>query len=220
VTKFIHPQRIKNFYNRAVSLFSNNKTYASVSHYGVGVFANKNFKTNEVIMEVTSNFTISSFDDTFPYMDIFENYCNRTYGEGHKVERNMFRLLMNVNYIRYVNNTNRFFRIFFNNLPDTYEYLPYWGDEKQILTKFNMDLRQESEMFQFNSTFIDGLVTFMETELRKKDPYMVDSMFSNERIKTGVNVINTRSFYITLKGWKVINGLTDKVDQEGNYIFT
>ena len=214
ITKLIHPRRIKLFYKRAIEILSKNTTYPSVSHYGIGVFANKNFRTNEVIMEIPSNFTISSFDNTFPYMNLFDKHFNTTFRMVSQTDRFIFRLLLNINYIRYINNTNRYFRIYFENLPETKDYLPFWGEEKQIFTKLNMDVRQEHSMFSFNSTGYDLMLNTLKQELDRVNRTIVDIMFLDERVKNTINIINTRSFPITLKGWKVINNYSE-IDQAG-----
>ena len=63
-------KRIKNFYKKATKSLSKENLYSSLSSYGIGVFANKDFKVNDVVMEIPANYTISSFDEIFPYKDV------------------------------------------------------------------------------------------------------------------------------------------------------
>lgn len=113
-------------------MFSNNSLYASVSNYGIGTFANKNFKPNEHIMEIPANYTISCFDNYFPHMDLVDKVINEYVNETSIDTLNKVKLIMNFNYLRYVDRSNRFFRIYFDNLPNYMEYFPFWPEEEKI----------------------------------------------------------------------------------------
>ena len=200
-------------------MLSNDKLYASVSYHGVGLFANKNFKTNEVAMEIPANYTISSYDNIFPYRDIMFKVLNKHLNHTDLTEINLMFIILNFNYMRYVNNTNRFFRFYFDNLPKYKNYLPFWEDQEKVtLRKITGDPLIESELLLHNMTRFDMMVEDVRKELRKVDPGVALQMFTDSKIEDAINIVFSRAFRFTLKGWKIIHNLTD-VQQSGKIYF-
>ena len=198
-------------------MLSNDRLYASVSYHGVGLFANKNFKPNEVAMEIPANFTISTFDPFFPYKDIVFNVLQKYINQADLTEINLMFMILNLNYMRYVNNTNRFFKFYFDNLPKYKNYLPFWEDqEKLTLRKITGDPLIESELLLHNMTRFDMMVEDVRKELQKVDPGVSMLMFTDNKIDDAMNIVFSRAFRFTLKGWKIIHNATD-VGENGNY---
>jgi len=196
-------------------MLSNERLYASVSYHGVGLFANKDFKANEVAMEVPSNYTISSFDMIFPYKDIVIKVLNKHLNYTDITEVNLMFMILNLNYMRYVNTTHRFFKFYFENLPKYRNYLPFWEDQEKItLKKIIGDPLIESELLLHNMTRFDMMVEDVRRELNKVDRGVAVQMFTDSKIEDALNIVFSRAFRFTLKGWKVIHNSTD-VDERG-----
>ena len=53
---------------------------------------------------------------------------------------NFFKLILNFNYMRYVDRNNRFFRIYFDNLPNYMEYFPFWPEDEKNIIKNPSDI--------------------------------------------------------------------------------
>ena len=174
-------------------------------------------------MEIEANYTISSFDGYFPYMNIVDevisDYVVRNLTELGEI--NHIYLLMNLNYIRYVNTTNRFFKIFFENLPTYNDYLPFWDkQEKAILKKIINDPLIDSSLFAHNKTSFDMIIEDIKKKVKKIDPNIIRLMLTDEKIEEAYNIISSRTFLITLKGHKVIHNLLDLIDVNGKiYLF-
>lgn len=209
---------MKNFYKKATKLLSNEKLYASVSYYGVGLFANKDFKANDVAMEVPANYTISSFDIVFPYKEIVIKVLQKHINYTDLTQINLMFMILNLNYMRYVNNTNRFFKFYFDNLPKYKNYLPFWEDqEKLTLRKITGDPLIESELLLHNMTRFDMMVEDIRKELQKVDPGVSLLMFTDAKIDDAMNIVFSRAFRFTLKGYKIIHNATD-VSENGNIL--
>lgn len=197
-------------------MLSNERLYASVSYHGVGLFANKDFKANDVAMEVPANYTISSFDVVFPYKEIVIKVLQKHINHTDLTEINLMFMILNLNYMRYVNNTNRFFKFYFDNLPKYKNYLPFWEDqEKLTLRKITGDPLIESELLLHNMTRFDMMVEDVRKELQKVDPGVSLLMFTDSKIDDAMNIVFSRAFRFTLKGWKIIHNATD-VQEHGN----
>lgn len=191
-------------------MLSNERLYASVSYHGVGLFANKDFKPNDVAMEVPANYTISSFDIVFPYKDIVIKVLQKHINYTDLTEINLMFMILNLNYMRYVNNTNRFFKFYFDNLPKYKNYLPFWEDqEKLTLRKITGDPLIESELLLHNMTRFDMMVEDVRKELQKVDPGVSLLMFTDAKIDDAMNIVFSRAFRFTLKGWKIIHNSTE-----------
>lgn len=198
-------------------MFSAERLYASVSYHGVGLFANKDFKPNEAAMEIPANYTISSFDFIFPYKDIVIKTLEKHINYTDLTEINLMFIILNLNYMRYVNNTNRFFKFYFDNLPKYKNYLPFWEDqEKLTLKKITGDPLIESELLLHNMTRFDMMVEDIRKDLQKVDAGVALQMFTDAKIDDAMNIIFSRAFRFTLKGYKIIHNLTD-VEERGIY---
>lgn len=167
-------------------------------------------------MEISANYTISSYDKMFPHFDIvdsvIERYANRTF----ITEVNLMYMLLNLNYVRYVNQTNRYFRIYFENLPKYKDYLPFWNlQEKQMLKKIINDPTIGETLFSHNTTVFDMMLEDIKRELKKVDRNIVGLMLTDSKVEEAINVINSRCFILSLKGWKVLHNKIDEVDEEG-----
>lgn len=199
-------------------MLSNERLYASVSYHGVGLFANKDFKANDVAMEVPANYTISSFDIIFPYKEIVIKVLQKHINYTDLTEINLMFMILNLNYMRYVNNTNRFFKFYFENLPKYKNYLPFWEDqEKLTLRKITGDPLIESELLLHNMTRFDMMVEDVRKELQKVDPGVSVLMFTDSKIDDAMNIVFSRAFRFTLKGWKIIHNSTD-VQEHGKIL--
>jgi hypothetical protein len=201
-----------------VSKLSQDRLYASMSYYGVGAFANQELKTNDIAMEIDANYTISSFDSSFPHIALVDevvfDYIDRNLTEMGEI--NTLYLAININYIRYVNNTNRFFRIYFENLPKYMDYLPFWDkQEKAFLKKIINDPIIDTGLFAHNETILDRMFEDIKKKIKKIDPEMVRLILTDEKIDEAINIVKSRSFLITMKGYKVIHGMQDSVAHSG-----
>lgn len=209
-------KRIKQFYKKATKLLSKENLFASLSSYGVGVFANKDFKVNDVVMEIPSNYTISSFDMIFPYHEVVIKVLKGHVQYTDPTEINLMFIILNLNYMRYVNNTNRFFKFYFNNLPRYQNYLPFWEDqEKLTIKKISGDPLINEELLLHNMTRFDMMIEDVRRELKKVDNSVVLQMFTDAKIEDAMNIVFSRAFRFTLKGWKVIHNLTNSIQEDG-----
>lgn len=199
-------------------MFSNNSLYASVSNYGIGTFSNKNFKPNEHVMEIPANYTISCFDNFFPHMDLVEKVINEYVNETSIDTLNKVKLIMNFNYLRYVDRSNRFFRIYFDNLPNYMEYFPFWPEEeKAILKKLMADPTMSADLLSHNDTNLDFIIEDVIRLVRRKDPHLVATMLTDMKINEAINLIHSRGYVFSLKGWKVINNKLKEIEPEDIY---
>ena len=166
-------------------------------------------------MEIPANYTISCFDSIFPYKDIIIKVLEKHIRNNDITEINLMFLILNLNYMRYVNNTNRFFKYYFDNLPKYKNYLPFWEDqEKLTLRKITGDPLIESELLLHNMTNFDMMVEDVRKEWQRVVPGVSMLMFTNAKIDDAMNIVFSRAFRFTLKGWKIIHNLTD-VQQNG-----
>ena len=199
-------------------MFSNETLYASVSHYGIGAFANKNFKPNEHVMEIPANYTISCFDSYFPYMDLADKVGKQYENETSQYNINFFKLILNFNYLRYSDRNNRFFRIYFDNLPNYMEYFPFWPEEeKHIIKKLMADPTMGDDLLKHNDTMLDYMLEDLKRLVRRKDPNIIGSVLSDQKINEAINLINSRGYTFSLKGWKVIHNKNDEIEPEDIY---
>lgn len=197
-------------------MLSKENLYASLSSYGVGLFTNKEFKVNDVVMEIPANYTISSYDMIFPYKDVVLKVLKGHVQYNDVSEINLMLLILNLNYMRYVNNTNRYFKFYFNNLPRYQNYLPFWEDqEKYTIKKISGDPLIYDELLLHNMTNFDMMIEDVRRELKKRDNSVVLQMFTDSKIEDALNIIFSRAFRFTLKGWKVIHNLTNTIDENG-----
>jgi hypothetical protein len=199
-------------------MLSQDRLYSSISYYGVGAFANKDLKMNDIAMEITANHTISTFDTYFPYINIvydtIEDFVARNQTEMGEV--NTMLLMINLNYLRYVNTTNRFFRIYFEQVPKYMDYLPFWDkQEKAFLKKIINDPIIDTGLFSHNETTLDYMLEDIKKKIKKVDPDMARMVLSDERLDEAFNIIKSRAFLITLKGYKIIHKMTDLVEHNG-----
>jgi hypothetical protein len=175
---------------------------------------------NDIAMEIEGNYTISSYDSYFPYLenisDIMINHLqnNRTTYE----EINLITMILNLNWVRYVDTSNRFFRIFFKNLPSTKESLIYWDEnEKNILSNIIKDHNIKKDLLFINNTNRDFLLEDIKKQLKKIDPEVIQLILADHKIDEAIDVIYSRSFQISLKGWKIIHGKYSQVDEDDTY---
>jgi hypothetical protein len=195
-------------------MLSQDRLYAAISYHGVGTYANKDLKPNEVAMEITANYTISSYDNIFPHFDQLESVLKKHENNTHIIEVNTLRILLNLNYMRYMTQPNRFFRIWFDNLPKHKDYLPFWNrQEKDILKKLINDPLIESDLFLHNETYFDYLLEDCKKVLRKFDPNLEKLMLTDSRVDEAINIINSRTHAFTLKGWKIIHNKISEVEE-------
>lgn len=196
-------------------MFSNDTLYSSVSHYGIGTFTNKNLRANEHAMEVPANYTISSFDRFFPYMDIADKVAKQYENDTSIDEINFFKLILNFNYLRYVDRSNRFFRIYFDNLPNYMEYFPFWAeDEKNLLKKFMADPTMSSDLLLHNNTVLDYMIEDVKRLIKRSDPNLASLILTDTKVNEAINLINSRSYLFTLKGWKAIHNKLEEIEPE------
>lgn len=201
-----------------MSMFSNDTLYASISSYGVGAFVNKNFKPNEHVMEIPANYTISCYDNYFPYMEDAEKVVKEYENDTSIYNRNFFKLILNFNYLRYVDKSNRFFRIYFDNLPNYMEYFPFWAEEeKGIVKKLMADPTMSADLFLHNDTNLDYMLEDLKRIIKRKDPSLVVQMLTDQKINEAINLINSRGYVFTYKGWKVINNMQEEIEPEDIY---
>jgi hypothetical protein len=189
-------------------MFGKDRLYASISHHGVGTFCNKDLKANDIVMEISGNYTISSFDNHFPYLsnitdvlwDHVEN--NRTSAE----DVHLILMILNINWIRYKDTSNRFFRIYFDNLPKYRDSLLYWDEqEKMALKKMINDPIIEKDLLYLNNTNRDFLIEDIKRVLRKIDMSLPMTVLADYKIDEAMDIILSRSFRVSLKGWKIIH---------------
>lgn len=227
-------ERLSNFYLKAVSKFSDNKLQAILEEEALNLktITNKSIKNGEVVFEIPSNLTISSFDSYFPYFNISDKLISEYNKEKTVLDEesiNLIKLILNVNYVRYSSNkdninnridndkngdTSRFFRIYFKNLPMNLEYVPYW-DEENI--QFANRMRPNSELLNYYKTNLTVFFDFfnkLKSKVREVNKIDSKDVINKIRIFDSLNLINTRAFAISLKGWKVINNLTKKINSE------
>jgi hypothetical protein len=198
-------------------MFSTDKLYASVSQFGIGTFANKNLRPEEDIMSIPANYTISCFDNYFPHMDLANKVAEQWKDEAGINTINEFRLILNFNYLRYVDRSNRFFRIYFDNLPNYMEYFPFWAEEeKSIIKKLMADPTMGSDLAH-NDTNLDYMLEDFKRVLKRKDPNMVPMILSDKKIYEAINLINSRGYTFSYKGWKVINNKLNEIESEDIY---
>ena len=201
-------------------MFSDNKLYASISHYGVGTFANSNLKPNEEVMEIPANYTISCFDRTFPYMDLADKVVEQYKHETGPDNLNFFRLILNFNYMRYIGKNDRFFKIYFDNLPEYMEYFPFWPEEeKHIVKKLLHDPLMATDLLLHNETVIDYMLEDLKRLVRRKDSNIASYMLSDVKVQEAINIINSRGYIFTLKGWKVIHNKLNEIEPNDIYNF-
>lgn len=199
-------------------MFSNDTLFSSVSTYGIGTFANKNLKPNEYVMEIPANYTISSFDRLFPHMDLADKVAEQYKGETSQQNINFFKLILNFNYQRYVDRNNRFFRIYFDNLPNYMEYFPFWPEEeKSIIKKLMADPTMGTDLLLHNDTNLDYMLEDLKRLVKRQDPALVSTMLTDSKIEEAINLINSRGYLFSLKGWKVIYDKLDKIEPEDIY---
>jgi len=199
-------------------MLSKNKLYSTLGHWGVGAFVNKSLRTNEVAIETTANQTISSFDDICPYMDIARNITARFVNASQPHEISEFHLLLNINYLRYFGEgtQNRFFRFYFETLPNYYDYLPFWKEEeKAIITKFTFSQDLRESLFRYDNEMLDIWIEMFAKQLRRKDPSFIQIALNDQAIKHTMNIIKTRTHKISLKGWKILHSKIDDVNENG-----
>ena len=199
-------------------MFSNDTLYASVSHYGIGTFANKELKANEHVMEIPANYTISCFDNIFPHMDLVDKIAEQYKEDASIDEINFLRLILNFNYLRFVDRSNRFFRIYFDNLPNYMEYFPFWPDEeKQIVKKLMADPTMSAELLTHNNTVLDYMLEDVRRLVRRKDPNLAGIIFNDAKVNDAINLIQSRGYYFSLKGWKSMNNKLEEIEPEDIY---
>jgi len=199
-------------------MLSKNKLYSTLGHWGVGAFVNKNLRTNEIAMETTANQTISSFDNICPYMDIARNITARFVNVSQPHERSEFHLLLNINYLRFFGEgkQNRFFRFYFETLPNYFDYLPFWKEEeKAIISKFTFSQDLRESLFRYDNEMLDIWIEMFSKQIRRKDPSFIQIALNDQAIKHTMNIIKTRTFKISLKGWKILHSKIDEVNENG-----
>lgn len=170
-------------------------------------------------MEIDANYTISTFDNYFPYLnavyEVIGKHAEKRIVDSDEV--NQILLILNMNYLRYVNNTNRFFRIFFDNLPKYNDFLPFWDkQEKAMLKKIINDPLIDSGLFSHNTTSFDMLMEDIKKALKKIDPNIVKLMLTDELVDQAYNIVSSRASLISLKGYKVIHNELDYIQDDGN----
>lgn len=169
-------------------------------------------------MEIPANYTISCFDNYFPYMDLADKVIKQYENETTIDNMNFFRLLLNFNYLRYIKKDNRFLRIYFDNLPNYMEYFPFWPEEeKNVIKKLMADPTMGSDLLLHNDTNLDFMLEDLKRLLKRKDPSLVANMLTDQKINEAVNLINSRGYVFSLKGWKVINNLLEQIEPEDIY---
>jgi len=169
-------------------------------------------------METTPNQTISSFDNTFPYMDIARNITKNYENQCSEKVRQEFYLLLNINYQRYfgTTKTNRFFHFYFETLPNYFDYLPFWKqEEKDILAKFTFAQDLRESLFRHDHEWMDLFIELLSKELRKMDPSFIHLALNDGAIKQTTNLIKSRTSRISLKGWKVLHSKLDDIVESG-----
>jgi hypothetical protein len=201
-------------------MFGKDRLYASISHHGVGTFCNKELKANDIAMEVEGNYTISSYDTHFPYIsnitevlwDHVEN--NRTSAD----DVHLILMILNINWIRYKDNSNRFFRIYFDNLPKFRDSLLYWDEqEKLALKKMINDPIIDKDLLYLNNTNRDFLIEDIKRVLRKIDMSLPMAVLADYKIDEAMDIILSRSFRVSLKGWKIIHNKVKEIEEDDVY---
>jgi hypothetical protein len=198
-------------------MFSKNNLFASISHHGVGTFCTKDLKPNDAAMEIEGNYTISSYDNFFPYLDnitdvLWEHLeANRTTVD----DINLIRMILNLNWVRHKDPSNRFFRIFFNNLPKNRDSLLFWDDqEKMALKKMINDPIIEKDLLYLNNTMRDFLIEDIKKVLRKINLNLPMALLADWKVEEAMDVILSRSFRVSLKGWKVIHNKLNEIEED------
>ncbi len=209
---------MRRFYKKAVSMLSQNRLYASTSFYGVGAFCNKDFNPNEPAMEIEANYTLSSFDENeFPYHnELNEFFINSL--EANKtniVEVNELKFMINLNYLRYYKtDVDRFWKIYFENLPKHKDFLPFWDNQdKEILRKLINDPGVEQDLFYINRTSLLYLTEDVKKVLKKIDPNMPQLLLSDNKFIESFNILSSRTLPITAKGWKILHKKTSQIEE-------
>ena len=152
----------------------------------------------------------------FPYKDIVMKVLNGNIQYNDITEINLMLLILNLNYMRYVNNTNRYFKFYFNNLPRYQNYLPFWEDqEKLAIKKISGDPLVNEELLLHNMTNFDMMIEDVRRELKRQDNSIVFQVISDSKIEDAMNIIFSRAFRFTLKGWKVVHNLTNDIEESG-----
>ncbi len=166
-------------------------------------------------MEIPANYTISCYDNIFPYREVVIKVLQKHITKNDLTEINLMLIILNLNYMRYMNNTNRFFKYYFDNLPKYQNYLPFWeNQEKLTLRKITGDPLIEGEILLHNMTNFDLMIEDVRKELYNIDPSISYQMFTDSKIDNAINIVFSRSFRFTLKGWKVVHNKTD-VSEDG-----
>lgn len=180
--------------------------YASVSYFGVGVFCRDDVKIGDVVMEMPLNYTISSFHDYFPHMnEVLEVVKHLGTDPESKSEIHMLRLVLNLNYLKYFN-SDRFFRIWFDNLPEYPDYMPYWDDlDKKILEKFLFMPTIKDDLYITGFKVFDEALKLAKERVNKIDPNYLNLMLTRKKVENAINIVKTRSFPITRKGFKILS---------------
>ncbi len=199
-------------------MLSKGKLYSTLGHWGVGAFANTNLRTGDVAIEATANQTISSFDNIFPYMDLAKEVVKPFENITKESDQHEFFLLLNLNYMRYfkITEKDRFFKFYFQTLPDYYDYLPFWKNvEQQMIAKFTFHQDLKDSLFYHKGDIIDVFIELLIKKIKKKDPSFIQIGLSDRAIKDTMNIIKSRTFRISYKGWKILNNKIEEVQEDG-----
>lgn len=166
-------------------------------------------------MEIPANYTISCFDNYFPYMDLADKVASQYKEDANFEQINVFKLILNINYLRYIDRSNRFFRIYFDNLPNYMEYFPFWPEEeKYIIKKLMADPSMSTDLMLHNNTVLDYMIEDVKRMIKRKDKNLVETIFTDRKINEAINLINSRGYILTLKGWKAIHKKTEEIEPE------
>lgn len=208
--------RIRNFYKKATSMLSNDRLYAAVSYHGIGLYASKPLKPNEIAMEIPANYTISSFDRLYPLPELVDEVLEKHENTTSLMDIRLAQIILNINYLRYMNTTNRFFKIYFENLPKYRDYVPFWSiQEREILKKILNDPMIDGSLFSHNTTNLDILIEDIKKIYKKHDPNINMHMLTDNRVDEALNIANSRCFTVSYKGWKLINNKVEDLEESG-----
>ena len=198
-------------------MLSQGRLNAGISFYGVGAFTNKELKANDIAMEINGNFTLSTYDSYFPHidkiLDVLREHLKNQLTTASDI--NLIRMILNLNWKRYVDKSNRFFRIYFDNLPKYKDSLLFWDEqEKKALKKLINDPLIEKDLLLANNTSRDFLIEDIRKVLKKINPDLPHLLLEDWKVEEAMDIIYSRSFPISLKGWKIIHNLTNEIEDD------
>ena len=207
---------MKRFYGKAIDQLSNKKLYSKQNEYGLGVYASSDSIWGSSILEIINEYTIASFDSIFPdHEKIRKSFHNIVLLPD---DQDLIMLIFNIIYKRNTEKS-KFMKIFFDNIPNTYQYTPLWDDNekaifRKLLNQSNYFNFQE-EFFSLDTPVFNYIFQYKMDQIRENRTRFID-LLDFKNIFFAANIAYSKSMPISYKSYKqLINVKAEDIKEKG-----